>query len=120
MDDTKLAAIVDAVVRELKAAGVVQPASSSAPQPDSTSQASASSSVVPVKPRASTSSGSLSIDLPDPTTPEARLIPYVDHPKDAACDFGLHGEEIELVQQFLVNITIECILRDGVIALKEE
>ncbi len=84
MDDTKLAAIVDAVVRELKAAGVVQPASSSASQPDSTSQASASSSVVPVKPRASTSNGSLSIDLPDPTTPEARLIPYVDHPKDAA------------------------------------
>lgn len=71
MDDTKLAAIVDAVVRELKAAGVVQPASSSAPQPASTSQASAPSSVVPVKPRASTSSGSLSIDLPDPTTPKS-------------------------------------------------
>jgi ethanolamine ammonia-lyase small subunit len=84
MDDTKLAAIVEAVVRELKAAGVVQPASSSTPQPASVSQVSAPSSVVPVKPRSSTFNGDLNIDLPDPTTPEARLKPYVDHPKDAA------------------------------------
>ena len=84
MDDTKLAAIVDAVVRELKAAGVVQPASSSTPQPASISQASAPSSVVPVKPRSSTFGGDLSIDLPDPTTPEARMKPNVSNPKDAA------------------------------------
>ena len=84
MDETKLAAIVDVVVRELKAAGVVQPASSSTPQPASVSQASAPSSVVPVKPRSSTFGGDLSIDLPDPTTPEARMKPNVSNPKDAA------------------------------------
>lgn len=82
MDDAKLAAIVDAVVRELKAAGVVQSASSSAPQPASvswTSPAPATSSARP-----SAFSGTLSIDLPDPTTPEARMTPRVSNPKDAA------------------------------------
>ena len=82
MDDAKLAAIVDAVVRELKAAGVVQPASSSTPQPAPaswTSPAPAASSARP-----SVFSGTLSIDLPDPTTPEARMTPRVSNPKDAA------------------------------------
>ncbi len=82
MDDAKLAAIVDAVVRELKAAGVVQSASSSAPVPAPaawTSPAPAASSARP-----SAFSGTLSIDLPDPTTPEARLTPRVSNPKDAA------------------------------------
>jgi len=82
MDDAQLAAIVDAVVRELKAAGVVQPASSSAPQPAPvswTSPAPAASSARP-----SAFSGTLSIDLPDPTTPEARMTPRVSNAKDPA------------------------------------
>ena len=82
MDDAKIAAIVDAVVRELKAAGVVQSASSSAPQPAPavwTSPAPAASSARPAA-----FSGTLSIDLPDPTTAEARLTPRVSNPKDAA------------------------------------
>ena len=83
MDDAKLAAIVEAVVRELKAAGAVKPASSSTFESTSASSASAPSSVVPVKPRASFSGGDLTIDLPDPATPQARLIPRVKDPKDA-------------------------------------
>ena len=84
MDDTKLAAIVDAVVRELKAAGVVQPAPSLPPQTAPVSGPSTPSSVVPVKPRASTSSGDLSIDLPDPVVPEIRYKPLVKNPKDVS------------------------------------
>jgi len=82
MDDTRLAAIVDAVVRELKAAGVVQPASSSATQLAAVSQPSTPSSVVPVKPRSTVSGSDISIDLPDPVAPEIRYKPLVKNPKD--------------------------------------
>ena len=82
MDDAKLAAIVDAVVRELKAAGVVQPASSFAPQPAPASWTSPAPVASSARPSAF--SGTLSIDLPDPTTPEARMTPRVSNPKDAA------------------------------------
>ena len=71
MDDAKLAAIVDAIVRELQSSGAVR---TSAP---------ASASAVPVKPRTSTSTTTLSIDLPDPTLNEYRYKPRVKNPKDA-------------------------------------
>ena len=82
MDDTKLNAIVDAIVRELQASGAVRtPASdSSAPAPVSTTLSSASA--VPLKPQSSNSLiSNLSIDLPDPTL--TRTTPRVKNPKDA-------------------------------------
>ena len=83
MDDAKLAAIVDAIVRELHASGAVKASTS-----DSVAAASAPStlsapSAVPVKPRTATSTGNLNIDLPDPTTNEERYKPRVRNPKDA-------------------------------------
>ena len=83
MDDTKIAAIIDAVVRELKASGIVKPLASSS----DTSTAPVSptfASAVPVKPHAGAFDGSLSIDLPDPVTPELRYKPLVKNPKDAS------------------------------------
>jgi ethanolamine ammonia-lyase small subunit len=81
MDDAKLAAIVDAIVRELQASGAVKPpvSDSSASVPQTLSTPSA----VPVKPRTGTSTTGLSIDLPDPTTNAARYTPRVRNPKDA-------------------------------------
>ena len=84
MDDIQLAAIVDAIVRELKESGAVKPSDSSsdiAPVP--VSKTLSSPSAVPVKPRAETSVSSLNIDLPDPTLPESRYLPRVKNPKDA-------------------------------------
>lgn len=80
MDDAKLAAIVDAIVRELRASGAVKPGT---PRPDPLSTAAAPASAVPVKARPAASSSGLTIDLPDPTTPEARMTPRVSNPKDA-------------------------------------
>jgi len=81
MDDAKLNAIVDAIVRELQASGAVNtPASdSAAPAPVSTTLSSPSA--VPVKSRAATSTANLTIDLPDPTL--SRTTPRVKNPKDA-------------------------------------
>jgi len=83
MDEAKLAAIVEVVVRELNAAGVVRPASSPAPGPASVSQTLSNVSTVPVKPRTAATSGDLNIDLPDPTLAEHRYKPRVKDPKDA-------------------------------------
>jgi ethanolamine ammonia-lyase small subunit len=82
MDDAKLAAIVDAIVRELQASGAVK-----APAPDSAASApvsatSATPSAVPVKPRPAASPANLSIDLPDPTRDEERYKARVKNPKD--------------------------------------
>ncbi|HMB22121.1 MAG TPA: ethanolamine ammonia-lyase subunit EutC [Anaerolineales bacterium] len=82
MDDAKLAAIVDAIVRELQASGAVK-----ASAPDSAASASISStlspsSAVPVKSRTATSTANLSIDLPDPTLDEYRYKARVKNPKD--------------------------------------
>jgi ethanolamine ammonia-lyase small subunit len=82
MDDTKLNAIVDAIVRELQSAGAVKTYvsdSGSAP----VSSPLSSPSAVPVKPRAQSSVSNLQIDLADPTTNEARYTPLVKNPKDA-------------------------------------
>ena len=82
MDDAKLAAIVDAIVRELQSSGAVRTSASASAAPVSTS--TASSSAVPVKPRTGTSTTTLSIDLPDPTLNEYRYKPRVKNPKDAS------------------------------------
>ena len=84
MDDNKLAAIVDAIVRELKESGAVKPlASSSELSPATVSSSLSAPSAVPVKSRAATSTSDLNIDLPDPTLAEYRYTPRVKNPKDA-------------------------------------
>jgi ethanolamine ammonia-lyase small subunit len=83
MDDAKLAAIVDAIVRELQATGAVKSSDSSNGSVPVSSTLSAPSAV-PVKPRSATSTANLSIDLPDPTLPEFRYKPRVKNPKDAS------------------------------------
>ena len=87
MDDAKLAAIVDAIVRELQASGAVKmPAANSTPAggssvPTTASMSLSSPSAVAVKPRAATLTANITIDLPDPTL--SRTTPRVKNPKDA-------------------------------------
>jgi ethanolamine ammonia-lyase small subunit len=83
MDDAKLAAIVDAIVRELQASGAVKTSSPASASAAPASAAIASSSAVPAIPRSATSTANLSIDLPDPTLDEYRYKPRVKNPKDA-------------------------------------
>jgi ethanolamine ammonia-lyase small subunit len=65
MDEVRLQALVDAVLRELRATGAVPiPSGQPAPPP------------LPATP------GELAIDLPDPTTPAARAVPGVANPRD--------------------------------------
>ncbi len=80
MDDAKLAAIVDAIVRELQASGAAKTNGS-----DSAALASTSStpSAIPIQPRAQSQTSGLQIDLPDPTLAENRSKPRVKNPKDA-------------------------------------
>jgi ethanolamine ammonia-lyase small subunit len=84
MDDAKLAAIVDAIVRELQASGAVKTSASDSATSGSVSMALSSPSAVPVKPHTATSTSNLSIDLPDPTLDEHRYKPRVKNPKDAS------------------------------------
>jgi len=84
MDDAKLAAIVDAIVRELQSSGAVRTAAPASASAAPVSTSTASSSAVPVKPRTGTSTTTLSIDLPDPTLNEYRYKPRVKNPKDAS------------------------------------
>ena len=83
MDDSKLNAIVDAIVRELKASGAVKPNGSEAAASAPVSTTLSSASAVPVKPRTATSTASLSIDLPDPVPDEHRYKARVKNPKDS-------------------------------------
>ena len=83
MDDAQLAAIVDAIVRELQASGAVRPNASDSSSSAAVSSALATSSAVPVQPRTGTSIANLSIDLPDPTLTEHRYRARVKNPKDA-------------------------------------
>lgn len=83
MDDAKLAAIVDAIVRELKASGAVRTNGSNAVDSASVSTSQPPSSAVPVKPRTATSTANLTIDLPDPTLNEHRYKARIRNPKDA-------------------------------------
>jgi ethanolamine ammonia-lyase small subunit len=78
MDDAKLAAIVDAIVRELQATGAVKPSGS-----ESGNSGSSTLSAVPAKPHTATSTADLRIDLPDPTLNEQRYKARVKNPKDA-------------------------------------
>ncbi len=79
MDDAQLAAIVDAIVRELQASGAVK--SDAVARSEAATQSPASA--VPVKSRPATSAVNLNIDLPDPTANEERYKPRVRNPKDA-------------------------------------
>jgi ethanolamine ammonia-lyase small subunit len=84
MDDAKLAAIVDAIVRELQSSGAVKPSASGSTDGSATvSSTTSAPSAVPVKTRTATSTASLSIDLPDPTTNDIRYRARVKNPKDA-------------------------------------
>ena len=83
MDDAKLAAIVDAIVRELQTSGAVKGNGS-----DSVASASASSSLsapsaVSIRPHTQSQISHLQIDLPDPTLKENRYKARVKNPKDA-------------------------------------
>ncbi len=74
MDDAKLAAIVEAVVKELLATGAIAAPATSATPP---------AIEPPVVATATLTSGpALTIDLPDPTTPERRYAPGVRQPAD--------------------------------------
>jgi ethanolamine ammonia-lyase small subunit len=80
MDDAKINAIVEAVVKELMAARGQSPVVS--PQ---SSAGSAQPATVEVRPPTSNlqrPTSGLSIDLPDPTLPEYRYKPRVKNPKD--------------------------------------
>lgn len=82
MDDSKLNAIVDAIVRELQAAGAVKTSAADSAVAAPVATTLSSPSVIPVKLRvAATSMANLSIDLPDPTL--TRTTPRVKNPKDA-------------------------------------
>ena len=81
MDDAKLNAIVNAIVRELQASGAVKTPASDSVAPASVSTTLSSPSAVPVKPRTATSTANITIDLPDPTL--SRTTPRVKNPKDA-------------------------------------
>jgi ethanolamine ammonia-lyase small subunit len=83
MDDAKLAAIVDAIVRELKESGAMRPVASDSSNtlaPISTTLSAPL--VVPIKPQSAASTANLNIDLPDPTLSEQRYKPRVKNPKD--------------------------------------
>ena len=80
MDDVKLAAIVDAIVRELQASGAVKTNGSDSAAVSSSLSAP---SAVPVKSRTAASTANLSLDLPDPTLREHRYRARVKNPKDA-------------------------------------
>ena len=84
MDDAKLAAIVDAIVRELQGSGAVKSNGSGSTSSAAVSSTLSAPSAVPVKPRAQSQSGAfnLQIDLPDPTRHEHRYKARVKNPKD--------------------------------------
>lgn len=82
MDEAKFSALVEAVVKELLAAGVVAGPSAAAPvQP-----AAPADAVLAPQPGVAPAgkSQSLVIDLPDPTEPARRYAPGVRAPQDAA------------------------------------
>jgi hypothetical protein len=83
MDDAKLAAIVDAIVRELQASGAVKTNGSDSAGTATAAATLSAPSAVPVKPRTATSTADLNIDLPDPTLNEYRYKARVKNPKDA-------------------------------------
>jgi ethanolamine ammonia-lyase small subunit len=91
MDDTKLNEIVEAVVRQLVAAGAVSGTQPSA-IPALSNQPNSGTSALPVVQQASqlsenktvpsTTKIELTIDLPDPTSHDLRYKPRINNPKD--------------------------------------
>jgi len=81
MDDAKLNAIVDAIVRELQASGAVKTSGPDSAAPAPVSATFVSPSAVPTKPRPATSTANVAVDLPDPTL--SRTTPRVKNPKDS-------------------------------------
>lgn len=77
MEDAKLKEIVEAIIRQLIAAGAV-----AAPAGAATPGASQPSTTTPTQSPSSDWQDSLAIDLPDPTVPEVRYRPGVQAPKD--------------------------------------
>ncbi len=75
MDDARLNAIIDAVVKELIAAQAVAPARPAEP-------VAASSPAPAPQPAAATPPGGITIDLPDPALPEHRYQPRVQRAKN--------------------------------------
>lgn len=71
--------LVERVMRELAAAGLIRPPEAPAqpPLPPAPAPTPKPASLAAVKP------GDLNIDLPDPTTPQARSRPGIDHLQDA-------------------------------------
>ena len=88
MDERKLAALVDAIIRELEAAGAIQKRAQQPSNPVTQATAPASQPVAsyqpnsPTQARPSTGTANLQIDLPDPTLPQARKQPHIKNPKD--------------------------------------
>ena len=93
MDETKLNEIVEAVVRQLVAAGAIS-ASQPPVIPDPSNQPTSSTTAVGEKPQGSWPSAgnilpspgniNLTIDLPDPTTDDLRYKPRINNPRDPA------------------------------------
>ncbi len=79
MDDAQLNTIVEAVIRELKESGVIKTTGSTS---GFTGVAAPQTSSAPPQSPNRPIAQSLHIDLPDPTTPEARLTPHIKNPKD--------------------------------------
>lgn len=79
MDPDRLEAVIRAVVQEL---GHALPPAAAAPVPD-LPRSQAPLPPAPRPPAPPPASAELSIDLDDPTVPEARRRPWIDHPADA-------------------------------------
>lgn len=76
-------ALIQNVLKELQAAGLAQKPAPAAPPPPPAPSASPSPAPRPSAAPASAASGGLVIDLPDPTSDEARAEPGIDRPLDA-------------------------------------
>ncbi len=81
MDEAKINAIIEAVIKELGAAkqGATPPATTAAPQPASPAPAASFGASTPARGQLPSS---LTIDLPEPTLPEHRYKPRVQNARD--------------------------------------
>lgn len=85
MDQARIDSIVEAVVKELIAAGAI----SGAPAPPPAATAAAGSSPAVAAPARSSGERDVTIDLPDPTVDALRYAPGVKNPKDPEALKGL-------------------------------
>jgi ethanolamine ammonia-lyase small subunit len=82
MDDAKLAAIVDAIVRELQISGAVKTNGSDSAASAAIASSTSAPAVIPNRSRTGSQVPNLQIDLPDPTLKEYRYKARVKSPKD--------------------------------------